>query len=231
MQTTTNTQSISVRKWSWFYIFCLLLSSCYGPKKVNKWMEDKYGTSIRTQTKTKDDYFSISSKLVTNDQAASTTVKQTKHLLPLIFYWQADYINTVTLNPKIPVSTFSSTFRTYANAKGLKQKLNGAKIEVSVDAVPNVFAIDDRGHIIWLIFAVGWDVFSVIPENKDLVVSYRVTKDSIETKTGKVIVPDMNKPLLHQKKVKEGTFDYLAQYDENIKAMTKKTADKIIEEL
>ena len=189
MQTTIHTQSTTVTKWSLIFICSVLLISCYGPKTIDKWMEETYGTTIHSQTKSREDYFSISSKLVTSDQFASTTVKKTKHLLPLIFYWQADYINTVTLNPKIPVNNFSSTFRSYANSKGIKQKLDGAKIAISVDAVPNVFAIDDRGHVVWVIFAVGWDVFSVIPENKDMVISYQLVKDNIEIKKGKVVIP------------------------------------------
>ena|SRR5436190_4330315 len=212
-------------------IICSSLVSCYGPKRVNKWVQEKYGTTLSSQAKPKEDYFFISSPLVTNTQFASTTEKETKHVLPLIFYWQVDYINTCTLNPKIPVNTFSSTLRSYANAKGLKQKLDGGKIEITIDAVPTVFAIDDRGHVIWVIFAVGWDVFSVLPENKNMVVSYRIVKDNTETKKGTVTVVNNDKPLKNLKKVKEGTLQYLNQYDENIKAMTKKAVDEIIGQL
>jgi len=210
---------------------CFAGASCYGPRRVSKWIEEKYGTSLNSQTKARDDYFSVSSPLVTNSQFASTTVKETKHVLPLLFYWQLDYVNTCTLNPKIPINTISSTFRSYANSKGLKQKLNGGRIELTVDAVPNVFAINDRGRVVWFIYAVGWDVFSVLPENKDMVVSYRTIKDNAETKKGTVTVSDINKPLKNLTRVREGTFDYLAQYDENIKSMTKKAVDKVIEEL
>jgi hypothetical protein len=218
-------------KWLLFFAFCTLVTSCYGPRRVNKWVDEKYGATINSQIKARDDYFSISSNLVTNAQFASTTVKETKHVLPLLFYWRVDYVNTCALNPKIPVNDFSSTFRSYANSKGLKQKLNGAKIELSVDAIPNVFAINDRGRVVWVIYAIGWDVFNVLPENKDMVVSYRIVKDNAETKKGTVTISDMNKPIKNLTRVRDGTWQYLAQYDENIKSMTKKAVDKIMEEL
>ena len=214
-----------------FFLFIVSLASCYGPRKVNSWIADKYGMTLNTQPKIKDDYFSVSSKLVANDQQPSTTVKESKGLLPLIFYWRGHYVNTVTLNLKIPINTFITAFQSYANSKQLKQKLNGQKIELTVEQVPTIFMIDDKWQLIWLIYAFGWDIFSVLPEKNDLTVSYRIFKDNSETKKATITIADQNKSLEHLRKVKEGTWDYLNQYDEAIKSMAKKTVDKIIEEL
>ena len=168
---------------------------------------------------------------MTNDQQASTTVKESKGLLPLIFYWKGHYVNTVTLNPKIPINTFTTAFQSYANSKQLKQKLNGQKIELTIEQVPTIFMIDDKWQLVWFIYAFGWDIFSVVPEKNDMVLSYRMSKDNSETKKGTITIPDQNTALEHLRRVKEGTWDYMNQYDEAIKAMAKKTVDKIIGEL
>lgn len=213
------------------FTICIFISGCYGPRKVNSWVSDKYGTTLNSKVKIKDDYLSISSRLITKDPAASSTVKKTKHVLPLLFYWKLDYMNTCTLNPKIPINTFIATFQSYANSKGLKSKLNGQKIAITIEKMPNVFVINDKAQIVWVIYAFGWDIFSITPESSDMVVSYRILKDNSEIKKGVITTTDANKAMTHLRFVKSGTLEYFAQYDENIKAMTKKVAEKIMAEL
>jgi hypothetical protein len=81
----------------------------------------------------------------------STTEKNVSHLLPLIFYWQYDYVNTCTLNPNVPVNNYTSTVANYSG-HGLKQKLNGNRLELTIEQMPQAFVVDDKGHIIWIIY-------------------------------------------------------------------------------
>lgn len=207
-----------------------LLSSCLGPAKINKWVDNHYGESLNAPSKTKADYIAVTSPLVTADLKASETKKQVKNFLPLLFYWQFDYVNTCTLNPKIPVNTFRSTMQSYANSKGLKQKLNGQKIELSVDKIPNVFVLNDRGHMVWLIYAFSWDNITFRPDNQELVVSYKITRDNVETGKGVVTIPNTDKVLglRFLQSIHKAADQYLDQYNENIKAMSKVAVDKII---
>ena len=208
----------------------LFLSSCLGPAKINKWVDNHYGESLNASSKTKADYIAVTSPLVTADLKASETKKQVKNVLPLLFYWQFDYVNTCILNPKIPVNNFRSAVQAYANSKGLKQKLNGQKIELSVDKMPNVFVLNDRSHMVWVIYAFGWDNISFRPDNQELVVSYKITKDNVETGKGVVTIPNTDKVLglRFLQSVHKATDKYLDQYNENIKTMSKVAVDKII---
>jgi hypothetical protein len=214
-------------------IFTTFFISCIGPKKINKWVNKQYGESIDAKPKTQNDYLSVTSGLITNNTIASVTTKQTKNVLPLIFYWQMDYILTCTLNPQIPINTFTSTILPYANLKGLKQKLNGQKIELSIDGIPNLFVLNDKGHIVWVVYAFGWDDISFKPDPEALVVSYKIINSNNETKKGTVTITNEDEMLVmkHLHSIKEATGQYLEQYDENIKALTKKALDKIISEL
>jgi len=214
-------------------ICCIFISSCIGPKKINKWVTKQYAESVDVKPKMQNDYLSVTSTLTTTDASLCTDSKQTKNVLPLIFYWRFDYINNCTLNPKIPVSEFMSTVLTYANSKGLKQKLNGQRIELSVDKIPNFFALNDRAHVIWVVYAYGWDNISIKPDNQEMVVAYKILKDNVEVKKGEVSIPNEDKGLtvkwMHS--VKNTTSQYFEQYDENIKTMSKKVIDKIMSEL
>jgi hypothetical protein len=216
-----------------FLICSIFITSCIGPKKINKWVSKQYSESIDAKPKMQNDYLSVSSGLVSTGTAASVTTKQTKHVLPLIVYWQMDYINTCTLNPQIPVNTFTATVLTYANTKGLKQKLNGQKIELRIDKIPNTFMLNDRGHIIWVVYAFGWDDINFKPGKQQMEVSYKIVKDNIETKKGTVSIANGDEGLEMKKlhSIKDATYQYLDQYDESIRSLGKKVIDKIITEL
>lgn len=216
-----------------FGLLTIVLTSCLGPAKINKWVDKHYGETLNTPAK-KNDYLTVTSPLVTSDLKASTTKKEIKNFIPLLFYWQYDYRNTCTLNPKIPVTTFQSAVQGYANSKGLRQKLNGQKIEMSVDKIPNVFVLNDRGHLVYAVFyAFGWDDITFRPDNQELVVSYKITKDNVETGKGVITVSNSDKMrrLRLFQGIKKATNQYLDQYNDNLKAMSKVAVDKIVSDV
>ncbi|MEO8405964.1 MAG: hypothetical protein ABI480_15260 [Chitinophagaceae bacterium] len=214
-------------------ILIISFSSCLGPKKINKWTEKKYAGRVNEPVRKKSDFITITSALAPMGEQACNTEKKTSHLLPLLFYWQWDYKNTCTLNPKIPVNNFTSTVLSYSNSK-LKQKLNGQTIQLSIDQIPNAYAIDDKGHLIWLIYAFGWDLITVQPEASNLVVSYKVLDtNGAETKKGTIRIADSNKTfaLKEFQSLKKKTWKYLDQYDASITTMSKQFVDQLLTQL
>lgn len=210
----------------------LLLTGCITSKKMNKYVSDQYGESVSLK-KVKNDYLSISSPLITTDEIPSNSTKKTKKVLPLLFFWRIDYQTSCILNPKIPINLFNSTLITYANSKGLKQKLNGGNLELSIDKIPNTFSFNDDFSLIWLIlFKISWEKIYLLPENREMAMSYRITKDGTEIKKGSVVIPDPNKikQTRYFQSVRSATREYLVQYDENIKAMARAVVDNLIAE-
>jgi hypothetical protein len=215
-------------------VLSVMMVSCLGPKKIDKWVSKHYDGNTPPEPKKKADFITISSSVPSTGERLSTTEKKTSHILPLLFYWQFDYRNTCTINPQVPVNNFRSAVLSYAANKGLKQKLNGQRIELSIEKIPNIFAIDDKGHVIWIIYAFGWDVLTIVPENSDMIVSYRVIKDGdTETKKGTITIHNTDKGLslkMYQS-LKKRTWQYLEQYDASISSMGKMVVDKIAAEL
>lgn len=214
-------------------LFTISQTSCLGPAKINKWVAKEYA-AVPSPIKKKSDYISVSSSLVSSDDRISTTEKNTGKVLPLVFYWQYDYKNTCTLNPRIPINNFTSTVLSYAGKK-LKQKLDGQRVELTVEKIPNAFAIDDKGHIIVIIiYPIGWDVITIQPVALDMVVSYKVIKDdNTETKRGVITIPnkDRGAGLEMFQSLKKKTLQYLDQYNANITLMSKHVIDELITEL
>jgi hypothetical protein len=115
----------------------------------------------------------------------------------------------------------------------LKRKLNGRRVELAIDQLPNGFSIVDHGHMIWVIYAFGWDNISIQPVHTDMVVSYKVIQDNGETKNGVITIPDPSRPkdLAMFNSTKRKTWAYLDDYNDNIAVMSKKVIDNLMAQL
>jgi hypothetical protein len=210
------------------------LTGCLGPQKINKWVAQHYEEEPLAAPLKKNQPIVISSALPETGVKLSETITDVSKVLPLIFYWQYDYRCTSTLNPQLAVDNFSSTvFTRYGH--GLKEKVGGNRLELRIEQMPQSFVIDDKGHIIWLIFSTaGWDKIAVEPGLKDMVISYRLLGAKNEAlKKGSITVADSRKVkgLAMFKSLRKLTKQKLSEYDANIAAMTRKFLDKLEEEL
>ncbi|MEO6453739.1 MAG: hypothetical protein ABIN97_06710 [Ginsengibacter sp.] len=63
-----------------------------------------------------------------------------------------------------------------------------------------------------------------------MVISYRILKDNTEKKQGTITVADPSRPqsLKFLQSVKKMTWNYLGEYDNIIKAMSKEFVDKLL---
>lgn len=209
------------------------LTSCLNGKKLDRYVQQQFPEMQSLQKKKANEAIVISSPLITADDKTSVSENRTVGFLPLIVYWRWDYKNTCVLNPLIPISNFSKSF-TVALNKGLKDKLAGKRIELSIEKIPNQFAIDDIGHSIFLgIYAINWDNVYIKTENKDLVVSYKVMENGTSVKNGVIQLAyvDDKKQLGYFKSWKTATSEYLSQYDLNISTLAKQAAEKLMKEL
>jgi hypothetical protein len=212
------------------FILCSL-ASCLNPRMVNRWVAEHYQEGVPPPAKKKNETIGISSKLAVTDDKLSSTKKDVSHVLPLIIYIQFDYKNICTLNPQLPVSNFTSAVTSYSGAK-LKQKLNGGHLELTIERMPNVMILDDKGKMFLLTIGVEW--LSVSPQIQDMVVSYRLlSAANEEIKKGTITIQDNDHGLslgMFQS-MKKLTWRYLDQYDANITAMSRKFVDRLITEL
>ena len=222
-----NTQKINT---AIFLIIVFIITGCINEKVMNKYVVNKYGTTV-TAKKIKTDYISITSPLLTDNPIPSESLKKTKKVVPLLLYIRIYYQTFCTLNPKIPINQYSSALATYANSKGLKQKLNGGKLELSIDKVPLTFSFNDDYQYLLL---VSWERIYLMPQSQEMVLLYKISNNNgEEVKKGIISIPDPNniKGTRYFQSVRNATREYLQQYDENIKSMAKYTIDELMKEL
>lgn len=213
-----------------FLVVATMTTGCISEKKMNKYVVNHYGETISAK-KIKSDYITVTSSLITDDPVPSVSTKKTKKVLPFLLYLRIYYQTSCTLNPKIPINQFTSTLATYANSKGLKQKLNGGKLELNITKVPLSFSFNDDYQYFLL---VSWEKIYLLPQNQEMALSYKIFNNSGgEVKSGNLFVPDPNKikGTRYFQSVRSATAEYLQQYDENIKTMARHTVDELLKEL
>jgi hypothetical protein len=209
-------------------------AGCLGPRKIDKWVARHYSDEPIEAPRHKPEQIAFVSKLPETGPAPSLTEKQRSHMLPLLFYWQYDYTWSCTLNPDLPVNNFMNAVANNAG-HGLKQKLNGNHLELTIQQLPHGFTMEDKGWLVYaILFDFGKEVISVEPQPTDMVVSYRLlNSNNEELKTGTVTVVDPNKTkrLKWFHSLKKTTWQYLEQYDANIVSMSKELVAKLTAEL
>jgi hypothetical protein len=215
-------------------IFIGAFASCLGPRKIDKWVARHYSDEPIEAPRHNGGEIAFLSKLPARDPAPSLTEKQRSHMLPLLFYWQYDYTWSCIINPDLPVNNFESAVTNNAG-HGLKQKLNGNHLELTIQQLPHGFIMEDRGWLVWVIVGqFGNEVISVEPQPTDMVVSYRLlnsTNEEVKTGTITVVDPNKTKRLKWFHSLKKTTWQYLQQYDANIVSMSKELVNKLTAEL
>ncbi len=208
-----------------------IFSGCLSTRKMDRFVSEQYNHQIPKQNAKKAPAITVTYISPSSNDVISSSERKTSKVLPLLFYWQWEYRHTSTLNTSIPVNNFANNIYAIAN-KGLTQKLNGQKLALTVEQAPTTFAMVDKAHLIWVVYAISWDKWYTEPDAKDLIVSYTLTKDGAEKK-GKIIIEnkDQNKDIRFFQSWRSSTSEYLIQYNQNIKDMTKAFVDKLMEEI
>lgn len=213
---------------------CLMvtLSGCLTAKKLDNFVAAQYGNELPKPNKKKKAEIEVTSLAPTGNSSISTTVHKTDKFLPLLIYWKYDHRQKCSLNPAIALVNFTNAINASAS-KELMEKVNGRKLELTVEQAPSNFSLVAKENMIWLIYAFSWVRVYVEPDFKDLVVSYKLAGSGQEEKTGKITVKNLekSKDFRFFQSWKSATTEYLARYNSNFTSMTKTFVNQLASEL
>ena len=104
-------------------------------------------------------------------------------------------------------------------------------MELTIEQVPGSFAIVDKGHVVLLL--VQWDKFYVEPDSKNIIISYKLLQNGVETKSGKINIDNIqkNKPMGFFQSWKGATSEFLVRYNADLTEMSRTIVNKLIAEL
>jgi hypothetical protein len=223
----------NLAKASVFFFVIITFSSCFSAKKMDKWINQQYEGLPLNKLKNSDEISIKVANASANDRISSTVRSKTK-VIPALLYWHWELANTSTLHHAVPATNLSSGIISYANSKGIKQKLNGRKVELTINKMPVDFSMTDKGNLIYvLVYYIGWENIYIEPSQQDLVVSYKFIKDNREAKAGTITVANRDRPIALKafQSTRKMTLNYLEQYEANIKTMGKELVDKLMLEM
>ena len=211
-------------------LFILLssLTSCHIAQKMDAYVANQFNNKVPKPDKRTDTTIVVNSSIPSDPSELSHTVKTWKNLF-LLVYWKYDYRHTCTLNPAIGINYLRKGI--YQQSNKLKQKLNGQQLELTIEQIPGSFAIVDKGHVVLLI--IQWDKFYVEPDFKNIVVSYKLSQNGFETRSGKINIDSIqkNKPMGFFQSWKGATSEFLGRYNTYLTEMSRTIVNKLIDEL
>lgn len=216
-----------------YFLIMLFFTSCLSAKKVYRWVDRKYKDQPAQRTRKGTENISVTTTLPDMGNATSASELKTTRFLPLILYWQFENRTTCQLNPQIAVNNFTNIIKTY-HVNATLQKLNGRRLELTIDKLPRTFVLTDIEHAIWLVYIFAWYKLAVEPGKEGMHVTYKLF-DQANTlvKSGEASTSNMDKgvPIGPFQSVKKKTWEYLDQYNANISTLSKEIIDSIVAEL
>ena len=214
-------------------VLIILLPSCINTRKIDKWVAREY-VDLPSASKKKVDFLTIHSKLPEMGNKISATERESQKFLPLLFYWEWQYKNRCFINPQIPEVNFTKTITSQAN-KELKEKLNGRRVELTIEKLPDNFLFRKKGSLIFLVvYYVTSDKFAIDASLNNMEISFKVfDPENKPERDGKISIENQDKGVDFKfyQSLKKRTGRYLNDYDDNITAMSKQVLEKLIAEL
>ncbi|WP_418263247.1 hypothetical protein [Flavobacterium faecale] len=207
-----------------------LLTSCIGTNKFTSFSEPKF-QEVKTNSANNSFTFDLTGLESKTSIITSTKVKS--QFIPAILYWQWNNTIKCEINPVTVGQLFQINFMQYVDSLKISEKLQGRKLEMKVEKIPNSFVYTHKGNSIILIVAYTVsDLEAIFPQEQDLVVSYKMTQNGSTIKEGKLTASNKDQTIKNVwKSTKKFTWLYIDQFKQNTNSMAKEIVDKLVKEI
>ncbi len=208
-------------------------TSCSSGKYMDKQLVKQFSSLPKINNAKNGKNIVINSPLLVKSDTISTSISKFHSFIPLIIFWHYESDTYTTLNAQIPIAKFVSTIQTQQNLQRINEKLNGRKLELSIDTIPQNFYRYYNYNLVFLLIYFQWYSSGYKGLESNMVVSYKVTGLNNEVKKGAIHVPynvDQIKDGLFKSWTK-GLSKYLEKYEDNISNMTNEFVEQLLREL
>ncbi len=212
-------------------IFIMLFSGCISTKKYINYINQK--CNQKNELINVNDYVEFKDTINKTTDSIVKAEKIKSYFIPAIFYWEWNNTIKCELSGKQTFNTFYYYFQCYADSLNLKDKLNGEKINISFESIPNTFIYTNKGYIVIIIIAYFMgQLEAIFPENSKLIFTYRILNGTKETKSGKIEINNINTPVKNiWKSTKKFTWMYIDQYVNNLKILSKTACKTLMDDI
>lgn len=162
-------------------------------------------------------------------------IKRKSKVIPLliVYSWEKDLL--VQISPKIVANQFEIYFSEMAKNEGLEQKLNGRRLEITIEQIPNTFSYFEDSTL--LFFLLGYYQsyhfdLKTPSNNQFLKIKYRIIDENTLPADKNITILSKNNSFENENMSKKRLIhNYMMDFRQNISVMAKETLDKIISEL
>ena len=214
------------------FIIIFLLAGCMGTKKYSRFVNQELSSNSNHNKDSSNIFIFKTDSLPKHD--SNVTSKKIKSLfIPAILYWQWENTICCEFNSSVPTNILTSTITSYSDSIKLGDRLNGQKIELSIDRIPSTFIYTYKGYtIIFLVAYMIREIEAIYPQEEILKVRYRIMDGNKELKNGTIAINNKDKPIKNVwKSTKKFTWYYIDRYNYNIKCLSKELIDRLLIEI
>jgi hypothetical protein len=209
-----------------------LLTSCISTKKYTGFVEPEFqDIKDKTENKPENLTFDLSGLESLGSPVISTKLKS--QFIPAILYWQWNNTIKCEIDAKIIGNSFKQNFIKYADSLGLQEKLQGRKLEIKVEKIPNSFVYTHKGNsVIFIVAYTVSDLEAIFPQEQDLIISYKITQNGAAIKEGRLNAKNKDQALKNVwKSPKKFTRVYIAQFKKNTSSLAKEMTQQIVSDM
>ena len=214
-------------------ILCLvmvIIVACVTPKRLNRLTEENLGAKQANYPITYEDYISINTTNLINQPFIAHSVKVKHKFIPAIVYWEWEKNIECTIDPYYTIHLFMEEAMKIATEKNLKNRLEGQKLELTFEEMPNKYLYSHKGFTLVFLFAYSVsDAEHLLPFMRDFKIKYRILKDQQETKSGVITLAHEMRDM-HNTSSGTGKFTnaFLEMYKSEVKRLGSEFSKKIV---
>lgn len=167
------------------FVLFLSLGSCISVKKVNTIINTKISDEILIEKVLDDDYLALYTDALDVSSYFSSVDKEQSIFVPAIVFWLWNQTLLCDINSLYFSNIFTDLLAKKAEESNLKEKLNGKRLEISLESIPTSFYYTDNGFVATLIFYYFYNYSRVLYGTADnLTISYAIYDKGVELKSG-----------------------------------------------
>ena len=211
----------------------IVLSGCTSTNKFTRFVNERYPNQSQLSYEYKSDFLNVNTNDIAEQDSFCETERIKGIIVPAIFYWYWNNTVSCSVNPKFSACKMAYYLKTDAEAMGLKEKLNGSKINISIKTLPASFRYINKGHLI--IALVAYTMIykeGISPEQQNMIIEYEIIKNDSVIQKKTIEIFDKNEFIkqTHMSR-KNLTWQYIDEYENNLKMLSKDAILKIANQL
>jgi hypothetical protein len=211
----------------------VLSAGCLSTRRAGRLVHERLEETQSPMPAVNKDYLDVRSRELVWLDTLSHTRTVRSWCVPAIFYWGWGKTITCDLNPSIPLGVLTEEIMHYADSVDLRHRLNGARLELTIENMPSRFMYNSEMTAVFLVFAYATTSAETLrPDGEELVVNWSTRSDVGVSRTGTITIPDRDPGASNVfRSTRYFLRAYVDLYKDHVRHLGKRMMDQLTEEL